>query len=165
MRRKPTISINPYPIRYPKRPPITEPIEHIKAYLNDLAGIDMASAISNISGGIGKNEDSVNASINNAQTPYGVCAQCRTQSYSLLRMCQFLSIMTKNTHSLTAAVNLINGTLNGSPFIVLEKTKPRSLSSSSYFRGIRLFTSCLILEINSSIFPLPAIKTKVLSPR
>ena len=41
-----------------------------------------ANAISNTSGGIGKKEDSANASKNRTTGPYGVSAQWRTQSYN-----------------------------------------------------------------------------------
>jgi len=54
--------MNNSPIIYPNMPPRTEPIEQMVAKLNALPGLDMHKAISKISGGIGKNEDSQNAS-------------------------------------------------------------------------------------------------------
>jgi hypothetical protein len=52
---------------------------HIKAYLKDFFGIDMHNAISNISGGIGKNDDSINAIIKRAAAPYLESAQDKVQ--------------------------------------------------------------------------------------
>jgi hypothetical protein len=78
--RSPIEAINCHPIRYPKHPPSTDPTEHINAYFKDFLGIATASAISSISGGIGKKEDSLKASRNNAHVPYGVSAQLSTQS-------------------------------------------------------------------------------------
>ena len=63
------VSISSTPIRYPKTPPRTEPIEQIKAYLKDLSGMDIAKAISSISGGIGKKDDSQKARIKRADAP------------------------------------------------------------------------------------------------
>ena len=63
----PIYSKNWYPIKYPKHPPIIDPTEHTNAYLNALAGLETANAIKRTSGGIGKKEDSQNASIKSAQ--------------------------------------------------------------------------------------------------
>ncbi len=76
----PIASINTRPIEYPNTPPSTEPTEQYKANLKDFRGIDIARAINRTSGGIGKKDDSANARMNNAGTPYGVSAQCSTQS-------------------------------------------------------------------------------------
>jgi hypothetical protein len=45
-------------------PPITDPTEQTNAKRNHPAGDAITIAISNISGGIGKNEDSTNEMIN-----------------------------------------------------------------------------------------------------
>ncbi len=50
-------------------PPKIDPSVQIKANLNDFMGIEIASAINNTSGGIGKKEDSANDKKNNAVTP------------------------------------------------------------------------------------------------
>ena len=54
----------------------------INAKYNDFFLAPNANAISNTSGGIGKKEDSANASKNSTTGPYGVSAQCKTQSYN-----------------------------------------------------------------------------------
>ena len=54
----------------------------INAKYNDFFLAPNANAISNTSGGMGKKEDSENASKNNTTGPYGVSAQWRTQSYN-----------------------------------------------------------------------------------
>ena len=76
--------MNWYPIAYPPTPPRSEPAAQIRAYRKALAGIDIARAISRTSGGIGKKLDSARARRKSAHVPYGVSAQLRTQSYSLL---------------------------------------------------------------------------------
>jgi hypothetical protein len=62
------------------QPPITDPTEQISANLNDFLGAPIERTMSKTSGGIGKKEDSPNASRNNANAPYGVSAQWSTQS-------------------------------------------------------------------------------------
>ena len=52
------------------------------AKMNDLRELPRARAISNTSGGTGKKIDSVNARIKSERGPYGVSAQCSTQSYT-----------------------------------------------------------------------------------
>ena len=54
----------------------------INAKYNDFFLAPNANAISNTSGGMGKKEDSANAIMNSAMGPYGVLAQCKTQSYN-----------------------------------------------------------------------------------
>ena len=57
--------------------------EVTRANQNEDFGSPRHSAMSRGSGGIGKKEDSARASTKSAGVPYGVSAQCRTQSYSL----------------------------------------------------------------------------------
>jgi hypothetical protein len=49
-------------------PPSTENTEQMLAYHNPLEGIERVKAMSNTSGGIGKNEDSVKARMASAGT-------------------------------------------------------------------------------------------------
>jgi hypothetical protein len=51
-------------MRYPNIPPRTDPTEHTNAKRNHPMGDATTIAISSISGGIGKKEDSTNAMIN-----------------------------------------------------------------------------------------------------
>jgi len=51
-------------MRYPKIPPRTDPIEQTNAKRNHPTGDAITIAISKISGGIGKKEDSTNEMIN-----------------------------------------------------------------------------------------------------
>jgi len=51
-------------MRYPNIPPRTDPIEQTNAKRNHPTGDATTIAISNISGGIGKKEDSTNEMIN-----------------------------------------------------------------------------------------------------
>ena len=74
------VSNKKYPIKYPKIPPNTDPIEAISAYQNDFLGLDTDKANCNTSGGIGKKEDSAIANINKANPEYLFSAQVRTQS-------------------------------------------------------------------------------------
>ncbi len=55
---------------------------HRSAKYSDLFLDPNANALSNTSGGMGKKEDSENASKNSTTGPYGVSAQWRTQSYN-----------------------------------------------------------------------------------
>ena len=70
------------PIPYPNNPPEILAMLHRSAKYSDLFLAPNAKAISNTSGGMGKKEDSANASKNNTTGPYGVSAQWRTQSYN-----------------------------------------------------------------------------------
>ena len=56
----------------------------IAANRSDRVAAPRHSAINNGSGGIGKKDDSAMASRKSAETPYGVSAQCSTQSYRRL---------------------------------------------------------------------------------
>ena len=70
-------------MQYPKMAPATEAIEQSPAKASDLFLAPRARAISNMSGGIGKNEASEKASINRIAGPYELSAQLKTQSYNL----------------------------------------------------------------------------------
>jgi hypothetical protein len=56
-----------------------------KANLNAFDVAPRTNAINKASGGIGNMEDSANANKNKAIDPYGVSAQCNTQSYNFLK--------------------------------------------------------------------------------
>jgi len=70
------------PIPYPNNPPAILAMLHRSAKYSDLSLAPNAKAISNTSGGMGKKEDSANASKNSTTGPYGVSDQWRTQSYN-----------------------------------------------------------------------------------
>tara|TARA_B100002003_G_scaffold202682_1_gene194952 strand:- start:95 stop:394 length:300 start_codon:yes stop_codon:yes gene_type:complete len=70
------------PIPYPNNPPAILAMLHRSAKYSDLFLAPNAKAISNTSGGMGKKEDSANASKNSTTGPYGVSDQWRTQSYN-----------------------------------------------------------------------------------
>ncbi len=67
-------------MRYPNIPPRTDPVEQTNAKRNHPTGDATTIAISKISGGIGKKEDSINEMINKTGRAYDVVAHCRTQS-------------------------------------------------------------------------------------
>ncbi|MFQ5786877.1 MAG: hypothetical protein ACE5H1_02770, partial [Thermodesulfobacteriota bacterium] len=69
----------PQPIRYPNIPPRTDIIEQIVAYQNERFGFPRHRAMRSGSGGIGKNDDSRNETMESAGTAYFVSAQFRTQ--------------------------------------------------------------------------------------
>ena len=52
--------------KYPNIPPSTDPTVHTSANRNQPAGIATTIAINNTSGGMGKNDDSINEMMNNA---------------------------------------------------------------------------------------------------
>ena len=68
------------PIIYPRIAPKTDAIEQTKANLNARDRLPRTSAISKGSGGMGKKDASANDRSARALVPYGVSAQCRTQS-------------------------------------------------------------------------------------
>ena len=72
------------PIKYPHIPPDTDPSVVMRLYSRALAGFDTQRAINKTSGGIGKQEDSVKANVNNAAIEYLELAQLNTQLYNLL---------------------------------------------------------------------------------
>ena len=65
---------------YPNIPPATEAIEQYAANNSDFLRAPMARAISNISGGTIKNDDSEKATITKTTGPAGLSAHLSTQS-------------------------------------------------------------------------------------
>lgn len=66
----PIVSNRKNPIKYPRIPPKTEPVDDISAQKNDFLGFETDKAICKTSGGIGKNDDSANAKMNKAAEEY-----------------------------------------------------------------------------------------------
>ncbi len=54
------------PIQYPSIPPNTEATEHPRANRNQAVGTETTIAINSMSGGMGKNDDSMNAMMHKA---------------------------------------------------------------------------------------------------
>lgn len=71
---------NRLPIPYPNTAPIAEPKEQIKTNLKELDLDPRHKAMSKISGGIGKNDASVNERMNKAAEPHFESDHPKTQS-------------------------------------------------------------------------------------